>query len=59
MKGIYNETMKQVIGIPMEINPASFWVNLFLYTYVEEQMSSLISSKNVKARYFHFTKPIY
>ena len=36
--------MKQGIGIPMGIDPALFWENLFLYFYEEEYMSLLISS---------------
>ena len=28
--------MRQSIGIPMGIDPAPFWANLFLYTYEEE-----------------------
>ena len=37
-------TMKQAMGIPVGIDPAPFWANLFLYSYEEEYMSSLISS---------------
>ena len=39
-----NMTMKQAMSIPVEIDPAPFWANLFLYSYEEEYMSSLISS---------------
>ena len=31
-----NVTMKQAIGIPMGIDPAPFWANLFLYSYEGE-----------------------
>ena len=48
--------MKQAIGIPMGIDPAPFWTNLFLYSYEAEYMSSLISSDKVKARHFHSAK---
>ena len=48
--------MKHAIGIPMEIDPAPFWTNLFLYSYAEEYMSSLTSSGKIKARHFHSTK---
>ena len=35
--------MKQTISIPMGIEPAPFWANIFLHSYEEEYMSSLIS----------------
>ena len=50
-----NMTMKQAMSIPVEIDPAPFWANLFLYSYEEEYMSSLISSDKIKVRYFHST----
>ena len=34
--------MKQAIGIPIEIGPAPFRANLFLYFYEEEYMLSVI-----------------
>ena len=37
-----NVTMKQAIGIPIEIGPAPFRANLFLYFYEEEYMLSVI-----------------
>ena len=40
----------------MEIDPAPFWANLFLYTYENEYISELISNEKVKARHFHVTK---
>ena len=48
--------MKQSIGIPTGIDSALFWANLFLYSYGEEYMSSLISSYKNKARHFPSTK---
>ena len=48
--------MKQSIDIPMGIDSALFWANLFLYSYEEEYMSVLISSDKIKARHFHSTK---
>ena len=48
--------MRQAIGIPMGIDPSSFWANLFLYTYEYEYMTTLIRSNKVKARHFHGTK---
>ena len=55
-----NCVLKQDIGIPMGIDPAPFWANLFLYTYESEYISNLINSGSkddkVKARHFHSTK---
>ena len=45
----------QKTGIPMGIDPALSWANLFLYTK-NEYMSELISSDKVKARHFHANK---
>jgi len=50
-----NTIMKQEIGIPMGIDPAPFWANLFLYTYEEEYISNTIHVDPVKARHFHST----
>ena len=51
-----DRVFKQAIGIPMGIDPAPFWANLFLYTYEESFISSLISSDRVRARHFHAIK---
>ena len=48
--------MKHAIGIPMQIDPAPFLANLFLYSYEEKYMSLLISSEKIKGRHFHSTK---
>ena len=48
-----NTIMKQEIGIPMGIDPAPFWANLFLYTYEEGYISNTIHVNPVKARHFH------
>ena len=50
-------TLKQAIGIQMGVDHAPSWANLFLYSYEEEYISSLFSSDQIKARYFHLTKP--
>ena len=42
-------------GVPMGIDPAPFWANLFLYTY-EKYMSELTSNDKVKACHFQATK---
>ena len=44
--------MKQAIDIPTGTGPKPFWEYLFLYSYEEENMSSLISSDKIKARHF-------
>ena len=51
-----NVVMRQAIGIPMGIDPAPFWANLFLYQYEHRYMDELIGSDKVKARHFHSTK---
>ena len=51
-----NVVMRQAIGIPMGIDPAPFWANLFLYQYEQRYMTQLIISDKVKARHFHSTK---
>jgi hypothetical protein len=48
--------LRQAIGIPMGIDPAPFWANLFLYAYESNYMSDLITTDKVKARHFHSTK---
>ena len=47
-----NMVLKQTIGIPMGIDPAPFWANLFLYTYEKEYISSLMTVDPVLARHF-------
>ena len=51
-----NSVLRQAIGIPMGIDPAPFWANLFLYAYENRFMSDLITTDKVKARHFHSTK---
>ena len=51
-----NLLLRQKIGIPMGIDPAQFWANLFLYTYKNEYMSEPVSNDKVKARHFHATE---
>ena len=51
-----NVVMRQAIGIPMGIDPAPFWANLFLYAYENQFISDLISTNKVKARHFLSTK---
>ena len=51
-----NAVLRQAIGIPMGIDPAPFWANLFLYSYENTYMTDLIASDKRKARHFHSTK---
>ena len=51
-----NSLLRQKIGIPIGIDPASFWANLSLYTYKNEYKSELILKDKNKARHFHATK---
>ena len=51
-----NSLLRQKKRIPMGIDPATFWTNLFLYTYDNEYMSELVSNDKLKARHFHATK---
>ena len=44
-----------MIAIPMGIDPTPFWAKLYLYSYEEEYMSSIIYLKKVKTRHFHCT----
>ena len=48
--------MRQCIGIPMGIDPAPFWANLYLYFYEENYISNLIQNNKAKAKKFNFTK---
>ena len=50
-----NIVMRQKIGIPMGIDPAPFWANLFLYTYEHSYINQLIKEDRVKAKHFHST----
>ena len=51
-----NSPPRQKMRMPMGIDPAPFWGNLFLYTCENECMSELIPNDKVKARHFHATK---
>ena len=45
-----NLIMRQVIGIPMGIDPAPFWANLYLYYYEEKHVSLLMKNDRIRAR---------
>ena len=46
---IGNLLFRQCIGIPMGIDPAPFWANLYLYYYEAKYVTSLISTDKRKA----------
>ena len=52
---IGNLMFKQDIGIPMVIEPASFWANLFLYFFYSKHIQNLISKKLTRAYKYHAT----
>ena len=50
---IGNILLCQSIGIPMGIDPAPFWANLYLYSYECEYMNELIKRNKSKAFCYH------
>ena len=48
-----NLVFTHVVGIPMGIDPAPFWANLYLYHYEKEYLSLLIHTNKRKASKFH------
>ena len=48
-----NYTLIQTIGIPMGIDPAPFWANLYLYKYEKDFMKGLISKDKPRALRYH------
>ncbi len=47
-----NLTIRQSIGIPMGIDPAPFWANLYLYFYEHEFITNLMKTDKTRARKF-------
>ena len=47
-----NLIIRQSIGIPMGIDPAPFWANLYLYFYEHKFITSLMASDKRRARLF-------
>ena len=47
-----NLLIRQSIGIPMGIDPAPFWANLYLYHYEAKFVTNLISVDKIRARKF-------
>ena len=50
---IGNKMLIQTIGIPMGIDPAPFWANLYLHRHEFKFMRTLISNDIARARKFH------
>ena len=44
--------MRQAIGIPMGIDPAPFWANLFLFYFEYKWMKRMRQTNNLLARKF-------
>ena len=52
-----NLLFRQCIGIPMGIDPAPFWANLYLYHYEHKFITNLMSTDKFRARQFlHSTR---
>jgi hypothetical protein len=49
-----NLVFVQKVGIPMGIDPAPFWANLYLYWYEKKYISSLIKSDTKKVQKFRY-----
>ena len=47
-----NLVIHQSIGIPMGIDPAPFWANLYLYYYESKFITTLMSEDKIRARKF-------
>ena len=52
---IGNFVFTQIIGIPMGIDPAPFWANLFLSKFESDHVGKLIKTDVVKAKRYHGT----
>ena len=54
-----NKLFRQTIGMPMGIDPAPFWANIYLYNYEAKYITGLVKSNNTQnkiiARKFHST----
>ena len=46
--------LKQVIGIPMGIDPAQLWANVYLYSYEENFISGMIQSGFIQPKFLLF-----
>ena len=52
---IGNFVFSQIIGIPMGIDPAPFWANLFLSYFESNHMDELIRTDIAQAKRYHGT----
>ena len=54
-----NKLFRQIIGMPMGIDPAPFWANIYLYSYEAKYITDLVKSNNTQnkiiARKYHST----
>jgi len=50
-----NMVFRQDIGIPMGIDPAPFWANLFLYFFESKHVQTLVSQRSNRAYKYHGT----
>ena len=50
-----NLVLRQGIGIPMGIDPAPHWANLYLYSYEEKHVSSLMKTDPISARKYKYS----
>ncbi len=48
-----NILLTQVIGIPMGIDPAPFWANLYLYSYECKYINDLLRTDKIRALKYH------
>ena len=49
-----NLVLRQGIGIPMGIDPAPFWANLYLYYYEEKHVTTLMKDDSFRARLYKY-----
>lgn len=49
-----NIVLRQCIGIPMGIDPAPYWANLYLYSYEEKHVSTLMKDDPIRARRYKY-----
>ena len=49
-----NLILRQSIGIPMGIDPAPFWANLYLYFYEEKHVTTLMKTDPFRARLYRY-----
>ena len=50
---IGNHILQQIVGIPMGIDPAPFWANLYLYFYENKHILNLIKNNKPRTLKYH------